>query len=440
MPQANLTKRFVISATAPAGKDREFYWEPTLPGFGLMVTTSGARSYVVQYRTTDGVSRRMTINGGQSLSMAKREAKAILGQVAKGGDPLADKRKKRDARADTLRRIVEDEYLTDPDVKKLRSINGKRGTFHRYLFPALGSRPIAEIKRSEIVRVLSKVRQKNGPGAANNAFKVLSRFFTWYVPRADDDFRSPIMRGTYSQIKGDGARTLADDEIHILWNVASEGRNAYDHFVKFALLTATRLSESARMARTELSPDGTEWTIPASRYKGQDGKSAHAHLIPLSQLARDVLADVKVLQVDGKNTNWVFTSDGTRPISGFSNFKKAFDKRLLAAIEKEGDDTRERIIVALNERYPGKGYQPFDAKWTTHSLRKTARTLLSRAGIDREIAEKCLGHIESGIVGAYNHHEAKLEKRTAFETLAREIERIVDGVPAKVVPLADARA
>ena len=54
------------------------------------------------------------------------------------------------------------------------------------------------------------------------------------------------MRGTHSQTIGDGARTLSDDEIRILWNVASEGRNAYDHFVMFTLLTATRRNEFTR--------------------------------------------------------------------------------------------------------------------------------------------------------------------------------------------------
>src|SRR5262249_48301667 len=194
-----------------------------------------------------------------------------------------------------------------------------------------------------------------GPGAADNAFKVLSRFFTWYIPSADDDFVSPIVRGTYSQTKGDGARTLTDDEIRILLNVASEGRNAYDHFIRFTLLTATRLNESAQMTRGELLADGSEWTIPAARYKGQDGKSAHAHLIPLSPLARDVLAKTPAIN----NSAWVFTSYGRTPISGFNELKKAFDARLHAALEKEGKATRDRIVADLNARYPGKGYQPF---------------------------------------------------------------------------------
>ena len=440
MPTVELDAKFVETATPPQGKSREFYWDKTQPGFGLMVTADGARSFVIQYRNTDGRSRRMKINGGKSLASARREARSKLGDVAKGSDPLADKRKQRDARADTLRRIVENEYYADDDVKKLRSLSEKKGTFERYIFPTLGARPVTEIKRSEIVRMLRNVKKTNGAGAANNAFKVLSRFFTWYIPSADDDFVSPIVRGTYSQTKGDGARTLTDDEIRFLWNVASEGRNAYDHFIRFTLLTATRLNKFAQMTRGELSSDSTEWTIPAARYKGQDGKSAHAHLIPLSPLARSVLAKVPVHQVADKVSDWVFTSNGTKPISGFTELKKAFDKRLHAALEKEGEATRERIIANLNERYPGKGYQPFDDKWRTHSLRKTARTLLSRCGIDRYIAEKCLGHIEGGIVGTYDHHEAKPQKRTAFEALAREVERIVEGKPANVVPLSSARA
>lgn len=439
MPTRSLDARFVATATS-AGKDREFYWDASLAGFGLMVTAKGAKSFVIQYRNADGTSRRMTINGGKSLAAARREAKRKLGDVAGGGDPLSDKQKQRGAREDTLRRIVETEYLVDDDVKKLRSLYEKKGTFERYIFPTLGTRPVTEIKRSEIVRMLRHVKQKHGPGAADMAFKVLSRFFTWYIPLADDEFASPIVRGTYSQSKGDGARTLTDDEIRILWKVASEGRKAYDNFIRFTLLTATRLSEAAQMTRGELSPDATEWTIPAHRYKGQDGKSAHAHLIPLSPLAREVLAKTPVHLVGGKPSQWIFTNWGTRPIAGFTSSKTLFDRRLRAALEKEGHAVRDRIIADLNYRYPGKGYQPFDAKWRTHSLRKTARTLLSRVKIDERTAEKCLGHVTGGIVGKYDHHEHKSEKRAAFEALAREIERIVAGKPAKIIPISSAMA
>jgi hypothetical protein len=71
------------------GRDRITYWEGN---FGLMVTAKGHKSFVVQYRVGK-VSRRMSLKAGLSLQEARREAKAILGAVAKGGDPLGEKRK-----------------------------------------------------------------------------------------------------------------------------------------------------------------------------------------------------------------------------------------------------------------------------------------------------------------------------------------------------------
>src|SRR5262245_54136401 len=84
--RTKLTASFVTRATAEPNRDRTVYWDSTMPGFGLAVMHSGARSYVVQYRAS-GQSRRLTLDAGAlSLDQAKREAKKHLGEVAKGGD------------------------------------------------------------------------------------------------------------------------------------------------------------------------------------------------------------------------------------------------------------------------------------------------------------------------------------------------------------------
>ena len=75
-----------------------------------------------------------------------------------------------------------------------------------------------------------------------------------------------------------------------------------------------------------------------------------------------------------------------------------------------------------------------------HDLRRTSRTLLSRAGITADIAERCLGHAITGVRGTYDRHEYIDEKRHAFEALASLIARIVHPSSDEVVvPMKGAR-
>jgi len=88
--RAKLTPAFVVKAATDL--ERVILWDEAMPGFGLMVTRNGHKSYVVDYRAA-GRKRRMRLKTGLTLTDARREAKAILGAVAKGGDPLGERRK-----------------------------------------------------------------------------------------------------------------------------------------------------------------------------------------------------------------------------------------------------------------------------------------------------------------------------------------------------------
>ena len=74
-----------------------------------------------------------------------------------------------------------------------------------------------------------------------------------------------------------------------------------------------------------------------------------------------------------------------------------------------------------------------------HDLRRTARTLLSRAGISADIGERCLGHVIGGVRRHYDLHEYETEKRAAFEALAALIGRIAHP-PTEGVGVADLAA
>jgi integrase len=73
--------------------------------------------------------------------------------------------------------------------------------------------------------------------------------------------------------------------------------------------------------------------------------------------------------------------------------------------------------------------------WRVHDLRRTARTLLSRAGINSDVAERCLGHTIGGVRGIYDRHAFENEMLHAFEALAAQIDRIVNPPANIVTPL-----
>src|SRR5439155_9700414 len=73
--------------------------------------------------------------------------------------------------------------------------------------------------------------------------------------------------------------------------------------------------------------------------------------------------------------------------------------------------------------------------WRLHDLRRTARSLMSRAGVNSDHAERCLGHVIGGVRGVYDRHEFHAEKKHAFEALAAQIERIINPPEGVIVAL-----
>jgi len=389
-----MAKRGLTAISVAQIKPREKRFEVPdggCAGLYLQVQPSGAKRWAVRSRL-DGKPTKFTLAAGLGLKAARAAATELLHKVEQGIDPRAEKQAAKAAaevRAGNTLRAVAESHLrfeeAKPADKRLRTIGQRRAVFERLIFPKLGGLPVAQIKRSEIVRLLDNVLAERGPRMADEVLSVLSILFTWHAKRTDD-FHSPIVRGMNVTTPKSRARNriLTDDELRHVWVAADRMGTPYGAFVKFLLLTATRRNEAARMVWSEVHVD--DWTIPARRYKtGLD------HVVPLSAKARALLDEMPRFP----DSDFVFTLDGRFPISEFSHGKRKLDK----ASGVTG--------------------------WRLHDLRRQARTLLGRAGINGEIGERCLGHVPGGVRGVYDRFEYRDQKAQAFEQLAALIDRIV---------------
>jgi integrase len=258
----------------------------------------------------------------------------------------------------------------------------------RLVYPVLGDRRIGTIRRSEIVDLLDNIEDERGPVMADRTLATLRRLMTWQAGRSDD-YNSPIVRGMARTKPKERARQriLNDDELRAVWRAAESSKNMFGYFVRFLLLTAVRRNEAAHMRRVELS--GDDWIIAGARHK-----SKKEFLVPLSEAARELLGSIPIIA--SNKDGFVFTSDGKRPLGGFSKAKRTFDK----ACGVTG--------------------------WRLHDLRRSARSLMSRAGVPTDHAERAVGHVIGGVRAVYDVHEYHREKLAALEALASQIKIILD--------------
>jgi integrase len=363
------------------------YERPIGGNLYVIVQPGGRKSYAVRYRFA-GKTRKLTLPIGLTLAAARREAANAIYSVEQNVDPavarVQQKQAQRLADADTFAAIAAEYFRREG--RGLRSVKRRQQTIDRLVLPVIGNRLIGAIKRSEIVRLLDQVEENNGPSMADDCLAFTRKIMNWHATRSDE-FRSPIVRGMARTKPGERARTriLSDDELRRVLTTAADQKGAFPALIQFLLYTAARRDEARNMTWAEL--EGIDWVLPAARNKTK------VNLIrPLSPAALDILN--RVPRIDGGE--FVFSNTGRRPFSGLSKAKKRFDK----AAGVYG--------------------------WTLHDLRRTARSLMSRAGVNADHAERCLGHVIGGVRGVYDRHAYHAEKAAAYEALAAQIDRIVN--------------
>jgi integrase len=397
-----------------------------IKGFVARKLESGAVTYGFRYREPTAGRQRwigIGLHGKVTVDEARDLAKKRAGEVANERDPVAERKERRaaaraaaNAQAATVDALLDNFLARYVRKQHLRSAEWIERVFEVHVRPRIGKLSIYDLKRTDIVRMLDEIEDKGAgkgkrrggaPVMADRVLAILRKAFNWQASR-DDGFNPPIVKGMARTKPQERARkrVLSDDELRDLWVALDQITKPapYPALVRTLLLTAQRRDEVAQMAESEIGNDDL-WVIPAERYK-----TNIANAVPLTPRTLAVLESVRpVADANGKRTGFVFSTNEGRPFSGFSKAKRALDETIAEVRQAEG---REPM-----------------SSWTLHDLRRTARSLMSRAGVSADIAERVLGHVIPGVRGVYDRHEYAAEKRDALERLAGLVELILNPAP-----------
>jgi integrase len=356
--------------------------DPELRGHWIRVQPTGGKSFTTVTRDPEGKQVWTTIGTADSMSIAtaRKLARDVLERVRSGLPAVEPK-------AEAFGAVVANWRTRHVERNGLRSQREIVRLLERHILPVWHDREFAAIRRSDVAALLDKVEDDHGARQADYCLNIVRSVMNWFAVR-NDDYSPPIVRGMRRQSPHAQARArvLSDDELRAIW-AAAEAGGTFGAFIRIALLTAQRRAKVLAMRWTDISDDG-EWTIPKlPREKDSAG------ILVLPPLALDI---IRALPRLGDNP-YVFAGRSDGSINGISKCKARLDGKL----------------------------PPATPKWTIHDLRRTARSLMARAGVSSEHAERVMGHAIAGVEGIYDRHAYRDEKAAALARLAALIDGIV---------------
>jgi integrase len=267
---------------------RTDFTDPSTPGLVLRVTPSGAKSWAFLYvRKGDGRKRRVTIGahgsgaGRIGLSEARDRAATLRAQVIDRQDPAGKVAAIR--RAETLDQLL-DQFLNSHPSPEATWTRECQRIFAKDVRPLIGHVKLPDLTRQHVRQVLDAVRKRGAKATVNRTLAALRRALSWAL--SEDLIAVNPARGIVTQIiEQPKDRALSQDEIQQFWNaldsapIGERTRLA----LRLVLATGQRPGEVCGAKVSEIDLTAGAWTIPKER-----AKNRQAHVVPLSNLAKDL--------------------------------------------------------------------------------------------------------------------------------------------------------
>ena len=378
-----LTNRMI--ATLSRKRRRYTVTDPEQRGMYVRVPPQGPCVYAAVARDPYGRQVWATLGTADVLEIedARDKAREAICRI-KEGKPAFEPPP---VRPDSFEAVAANWFKRHVIAKKLRTRDEIERVLAKYVLPHWRDREFESLRRSDVAKLLDHIEDAHGRRQADVVLTVVRSIANWHASR-NDNYTTPFVRGMGRTDPGAGRRSryLDDVELKALWAATASG--TFGALVRTLLLSAQRLNKVLTMRWDAIDADGV-WSIPSTspREKGTAGS------LKLPKLALDVIRAQPRLT----SNEHVFAGRGTGHINNMAEAKAALDAKLAAEMPS----------------------------WVLHDLRRTARSLMSRADIRPDIAERVLGHAIKGVEGVYDRHPYDAEKADALQRLANLIESVV---------------
>jgi len=380
---------------------RPAVFDDKIPPLCVRLSPSGRRAFYI-YKRVDGMPTFVKVGDFPEMKThaAREQGEIILGDLRKGINPTEEKRRKN--HAETLGDLW-DEYRIRHLEAKGKSTAQAEHLWKRNLYP-LRNRKLYSIKSRDIVELYDRILDRGSPQVANKIHGLLSAMYRHGLKRAFPglDF-NPVSGRELPAPKSVKTRVLSPDEIKMFWSnldntaMSLQARQA----LRVCLTTMQRPGEVAGMTWAELDLDNREWTIPRERTK-----NSRAHLVPLSDLA------VEILDSMPREADYVFPGARAGTRIGASTLPNALRVGYL------------------------EGHFPECERFTPHDLRRTGATLVRNPRITEEMVGMLLNHTSQTVTGKhYSLHDGAEEKKHVAQAWERKLRDILNPPESNVVRL-----
>ena len=287
------------------------------------LTSKGVRTLTVRTRLK-GKQVRFTYPHAartENLEDARKWAHTMLDKCQAGIDPRDEERAaQREIEASEKLRLenVVDVFI-DRHCKKNKSWRDTQAIFRLYVLPRWENRLITEITRADVASLLDGVEDRTSIYRTNRVLAAIRKLFNWAMSRGMIE-HSPVGPGMARAGERSRERYLNPQEIRAVWKAAEALGYPSGTLVQLLLVTGQRRDEVAGMRWDEIDENERLWTLAQGRTK-----AGRAQFVPLSDLALELISYVPALG------DYVLTTRGDRPVSGFAKWKKQLDETMQRA-------------------------------------------------------------------------------------------------------------